>query len=177
MKDFTDFIDDMQIYPINFMGGSFTWSNKDGIMSKIDRIFGNSEWKHKFSFYIATFLPGGLSEHSPIILCTSEAPAQSRAPFKLFNHLLDHLGFLENLTTSWNITCNYRGVGNTWSKLKSVKNGLKSLHSLDISKISNKVNSWRALLHDAQSNVLNDPCSIKLLSVKKDSFDQFKKCY
>lgn len=74
MKDFLEFIDEMQVYLIISIGGTFNWSNKDGIMSKIDHIFYNVEWKDKFSDYSASFILGGLFDHSAIILNTSETP-------------------------------------------------------------------------------------------------------
>lgn len=47
MKYFLNVVDDMQVYPINSIGGTFTWTIRAGLMSKIDHIFGNDKRKDK----------------------------------------------------------------------------------------------------------------------------------
>lgn len=120
MKAFLEFIDRMQEYPIISIGGTFTWSNIDGIISKIDHIFGNVEWKDKFFDCSTSFIPSGLSDQFVIILNTSETPIQRKTPFKVFNNLLDHSAFIYCLVYNWSISTNFKGVGGIWFKLKNV---------------------------------------------------------
>lgn len=86
IKDFLNAIDDLQIFPLNSVGGTFAWSNKDGVLSKIDHVFSNSDWFAKFSHCIATFLPRGISDHSSIIISTIDCIAGHKAPFKVLGY-------------------------------------------------------------------------------------------
>lgn len=81
-------------------------------------------------------------------------PSSRKAPFRLFNHLMEHPNFIFILLSSWNIPCNFKGLGGVWYKLKHVKKNLETLHFSASSKVANKVEQWRALLFDAQSYVL-----------------------
>lgn len=56
MKDFHDYINEMQVYPIHSFGGTYTWSNKDGLLSTIYYIFGNDVWKDIFLTVLCPFV-------------------------------------------------------------------------------------------------------------------------
>lgn len=72
-------------------------------MSRIDHIFGNFAWFDTFSDCIASFLPEGLSDHAAILVNTSVLSSNRKAPFKIFNHLLEHPYFMDILSSSWDI--------------------------------------------------------------------------
>lgn len=173
IKDFSKCIDEIQVYPLTTVSGSFTWSNRDGIMSKIDHIFGNALQKDKFYDCSVTYFPGGLFDHSAINLYTSNVLMHRRVPFKLFNHLLDHPNFYTNLVNSWCTPTSYKGVGSVWDKLKAVKKCLKELYLVDHTKISHKVDNQHSILLETQSSIISS--SGDLLPVEKNQKPQFKK--
>lgn len=86
-----------------FGGHFFTWSNRreEGpILRKLDRALVNSEWDSRFSGSEATFLPPGVSDHSPVVVKVAEMP-RSRKPFRFFNFWADHPGFLPLVREVW----------------------------------------------------------------------------
>lgn len=141
-------------------------------MSKIDHIFGNAYWKDKFTDSSTSFILGGLSDHTVVILNSYDIPIKRRAPFKIFNHLFDHLNFLEHLTSSWSTTTKFKGVVGIWYKFKNVKNNLKALHVSNVNKVADKVNYWSYVLFDAQSSSLSG--SLISIPTEKIAYGEFK---
>lgn len=139
MKDFFNSIYEMQVYPIKYVGGNFTQSNQDGLMSMIDHIFSNSNWIVKYSDSSATFLPEGLSNLTATILNTSEVVIPKMTPFKISSHLLSHPMFHDHLVSIQCTSSSYKGVGGIGDKFQEVKKSLKTLHLTDHSKVEEKV--------------------------------------
>lgn len=173
MNNFITAIDDMHIFLVKSVSGSFTWSNKDGLLSKIDHGFGNSLQHDKFLDCAAKFFPGGLSDHSPMVINTNDLTCKKKAPFKVFNHLFNNSEFSNVVTHSWGCEVPFHGVGGVWAKFKKVKANLKTLHLNMKNKIADKVYYWRAILHDAHNSNIN--ANPGLLGVEKDAYIQFKK--
>ncbi|KAJ8431546.1 hypothetical protein Cgig2_009624 [Carnegiea gigantea] len=78
IQELTNFIANCEVLEMPSSGAFFTWTNKT-IWSKIDRVFINSVWHNVFDYTLATVLPPGLSDHSPILTQshgTSKPPLQ-----------------------------------------------------------------------------------------------------
>ncbi|KAJ9544912.1 hypothetical protein OSB04_024619 [Centaurea solstitialis] len=72
MEDFYMCIEDIELIDIQYSGIQFTWCQKpqgeDGINRKLDRILGNVEFTSTFLDATVSFLPRGISDHSPGVL-------------------------------------------------------------------------------------------------------------
>lgn len=75
---------------------------------------------------IASFLCGGLSNHSTTLINTCVVPISPKAPFKVFNFLLYHPQSHDCLVIGWFTPLIYKGIGGIWDKLKVVKQVLKA---------------------------------------------------
>ncbi|KAJ8444596.1 hypothetical protein Cgig2_013875 [Carnegiea gigantea] len=67
IQELTNFMANCEVLEMPSSGAFFTWTNKT-IWSKIDRLFINSIWHEVFDYTLATVLPRGLSDHSPILI-------------------------------------------------------------------------------------------------------------
>lgn len=75
-------------------------------MSKIDHIFGNAFWKDILLIVLLLFF---LEVY--LTINTLEVLIRRRAPFKVFNHLLNHPEFYNHLVNSWCTLAIFQGVG------------------------------------------------------------------
>ncbi|XP_022007408.1 uncharacterized protein LOC110906609 [Helianthus annuus] len=77
MKDFQSCLDDIEMFDINSSGFHFTWNQKPkkgvGLLKKIDRVLGNTQFVTLFPRAVALFHPYRLSDHCPSILKIPEA--------------------------------------------------------------------------------------------------------
>ncbi|KAF8034234.1 hypothetical protein BT93_C0503 [Corymbia citriodora subsp. variegata] len=72
---------------LRYVGIRFTWSTSLGPhrkQRKIDRVLVNSKWSMVYSYLEATFLPPGISDHSPMLVKVLASRPQ-KSPFKFFN--------------------------------------------------------------------------------------------
>lgn len=69
MRDFNQFIENLELTDPPMMGRQFTWcnSNDDGRWSRIDRVLMSSEWVERFNFKLWG-LERSLSDNYPLLL-------------------------------------------------------------------------------------------------------------
>ncbi|KAI8559857.1 hypothetical protein RHMOL_Rhmol04G0208000 [Rhododendron molle] len=69
MRDFSEFMDRMEMVDIPMTGRSFTWSNfqANATQSKLDRFLFSQEFLHKFKV-VQWGLPRPISDHCPIMI-------------------------------------------------------------------------------------------------------------
>ncbi|XP_074288604.1 uncharacterized protein LOC141613760 [Silene latifolia] len=69
--------------------GLLTWNNKQPPetrkYSRLDRFLVNAEWISVFPDLFAMFLPEGLFDHNPCVVCKDNMDRQRNIPFKYFN--------------------------------------------------------------------------------------------
>ncbi|KAF8020368.1 hypothetical protein BT93_G0923 [Corymbia citriodora subsp. variegata] len=85
---------------LRYVGYRYTWSCSSGInrkLRKIDRVLVNSKWCQDFSYSEASFLPPGISDHTPMIVRVTNPVARNK-PFKFFNFWMEHPHFHAILT-------------------------------------------------------------------------------
>ncbi|KAL2900740.1 hypothetical protein RDABS01_025822 [Bienertia sinuspersici] len=72
---------------IPFKGAPFTWTNnregKDLIFERLDRAYGNHEWKDLYPNASGWNFPIFLSDHGPISLDTNPSDAKKKRPYRL----------------------------------------------------------------------------------------------
>ncbi|XP_075075657.1 uncharacterized protein LOC142162788 [Nicotiana tabacum] len=90
--DFQTCVDDTGLGLLNRKGCQWSWCNKrDGtnrIYSNIDWSLGNSYWFIQYGYTEAIYENYGVSDHSPIVLCTEIIRNHLPKPFRLLNVLL-----------------------------------------------------------------------------------------
>ncbi|KAF7141710.1 hypothetical protein RHSIM_Rhsim06G0052000 [Rhododendron simsii] len=72
LQDFRNFIDDIDLIDVGYVGYPFTWNNKRegraNIRMRLDRVVVNSRWRTYFSSGSLHHLKPGGSDHCPILL-------------------------------------------------------------------------------------------------------------
>ncbi|KAL9677317.1 hypothetical protein QQ045_005545 [Rhodiola kirilowii] len=76
MMKFRETVDDCGLYDLGYKGLPFTFSNRRAgfleMKARLDRAFGNMEWKRLFSGYVVTHLISSVSDHLPLLSCKED---------------------------------------------------------------------------------------------------------
>lgn len=167
ISDFRDCLNTLGVTDLQYTGEFYTWrdcSLHQPLLRKLDRVLVNDQWLLRFDMSRAQFLPRGLSDHNPAAVCLGLPRERIFKPFQIFQHLLDHPQFSEIVSDAWTDSVH----GSPWyvltTKLKRVKEGLKSLNG-SFGNLHNKVNLSRQALLDFQSLMVSP--IINLLFLKK----------
>lgn len=115
-----DCINSAGLYDLRFCGQFFSWSNRrnhDPILKKLDRVLINSSWESLFAGSEASFLPAGISDHSPMVIKLSDLP-KVRKPSAFFDFWADHPQFPALVGEVWNEDISGSPMFQLCSKLK-----------------------------------------------------------
>lgn len=126
MRDFNNFIDDMEFMDLQLLGRSFTWSNSqvNEKWSRIDRFLLHSEWLDRFNLK-QWGLARTLSDHCPILLMEDERDWGPK-PFRFFNAWLENKECLIIMENAWRVNHKHRWAAvRICMKLKGMKEALK----------------------------------------------------
>lgn len=86
MCRFTKCVDDGGLIDLGFMGYPYTWSNqragKANIQERLDRFFGNADWRHNFPHASVQHLIATCSDHKLILLLTNPILPSRPKPFR-----------------------------------------------------------------------------------------------
>jgi len=127
MTEFSDFIFEQGFMDLSLVGGSFTWSNNQEILSwsRLDRFLVSLDWEVKFLGTLQKRLPRLCSDHFPILLDCGGVQWGSR-PFKFENMWLKAEGFVDRVRLWWESNRFQGSPSFIFSqKLKTLKNDLK----------------------------------------------------
>ncbi|KAJ9535522.1 hypothetical protein OSB04_un001343 [Centaurea solstitialis] len=163
MIDFRECLKDIEVEDINASGLHFTWSQKPlakegskGLLKKIDRVLGNLCFVGDFPSAHVSFLPFGVSDHSPAVVSLPNLSSFRPRPFKFCNYLADNKGFLPLVLDAWSLDFPGCSMFSVVSKLKVVKKGLRKL-KLDHGDVSKNVERLRGDLERIQLDCDLDP--------------------
>lgn len=108
MVEFNSCLSQLEIRDLRFHGLRFTWSNKrpeDPIAKKLDRALINEHWLDLHPRSLAQFLAPEISDHTPCcIILDCPLPLAGTKPYKFFNYLTSHPGFLSLVAEFWTCT-------------------------------------------------------------------------
>ncbi|XP_026443845.1 uncharacterized protein LOC113343998 [Papaver somniferum] len=147
INDFSDWMDDNDLFEAEFLGSKFTWANgKSGvrrILCKLDRAIINEAWLNKFENWRCKALPREVSDHFSLIGFPFSNPRPKRDPFRVQKMWFSHPNFMRMVIESWNAPVsgspafifpynlkrlkaamkewNLRVFGNVYAKLKQAK--------------------------------------------------------
>lgn len=115
---------------------------------------------------LASFLPRGVSDHNPAAVSTGLTYASTRNPFQFFNHLIDHKDFMPTVASIWSTYFE----GDAWfvltSKLKRLKQALKTLNR-NCGNLHTRVIDSRKALSNFQDALPSLPSSELLIEERR----------
>lgn len=87
MQEFEHCVNEIEVEDACSSGMHFTWTQKmlnpsAGILKKLDRIMVNGNFIMKFAKAYVTFLPNGISDHSPALLQFPQNREKKPKPFR-----------------------------------------------------------------------------------------------
>ncbi|XP_074267052.1 uncharacterized protein LOC141590354 [Silene latifolia] len=155
------------------IGGSgceYTWTNKQDdstrTWSKLDRALANPDLFNYFPTTYATFLPAGISDHSPVLVNVFDDPhIQSR--FSFLNCWIAHPSYRKLITQAWHLPVQGNAMFRVFSKLKNVRASLYALHKQTYSDISIRAEASKTALLDCQTLLQSCPLSQDLILKQK----------
>ncbi|KAL7179501.1 hypothetical protein ACSBR1_042822 [Camellia fascicularis] len=164
-EDFNSCILQSNLVDLSYGGCQFTWANKrsegDYIATKIDRVLVNEAWLDAFPASLATFLPSGISDHSPAVVNLSGVVTSFKKPFKYFDFWADHENFGPVVSSVWHQYIQGVPMFRVCQKLKNLKLVLKALNKKNFSDISTRVQASNSELLSAQGKLDKDPSNVK----------------
>ncbi|GMP97184.1 hypothetical protein CsSME_00045547 [Camellia sinensis var. sinensis] len=176
-EEFNSCILQAELVDLSYGGCQFTWANKrtsgDYIASKIDRVLVNETWLDAFPASFATFLPSGISDHSPVVVHISDKVTSFKKPFKYFDFWVDHEDFSSVVSTIWNQYIQGVPMFRVCQKLKNLKPALKALNKKDFSDITTRVHTSRSELLSAQCKLDKDPSNTSLQQLERTFYKQY----
>ncbi|KAF8116107.1 hypothetical protein N665_0022s0037 [Sinapis alba] len=157
MRDFRDFLDSCSLFDLQYLGNSFTWSNKH-VAKKLDRILTNDAWNQRFPAAIGVFGEQGFSDHSPACVFLDQHKPKQKRPFKFFAYLNQHEDFKEFIHITWS-SLTFSGTKQfvVSKKLKQLKNCIRCFDKANYSQLEERVEEAYHLLTMAQRTNLANP--------------------
>ncbi|PWA75684.1 RNA-directed DNA polymerase, eukaryota, Reverse transcriptase zinc-binding domain protein [Artemisia annua] len=160
MREFKDCVNSMEVADDNSTGLHFTWNQKpkdsNGTLKKIDRTMGNLQFCDIFPGSFAIFQPYRISDHSPCVLRIHQVAKLKPKPFKFSNFLVHKEGFLDTVTSGWNLNVNGCALYRVVKRLKGLKSPFrKLLHNQG--NLHERVDRIRKDLDEVQKAIDRDP--------------------
>ncbi|GJV02850.1 RNA-directed DNA polymerase, eukaryota, reverse transcriptase zinc-binding domain protein [Tanacetum coccineum] len=106
MQDFRRCLEILDLEDIAAYGMFYTWiqkrdNPKTGILKKLDRVLGNSNFIARYGSSYANFLPYVTSDHCPVTLVYPETKACKPKSFRFVNFLADKENFIPTVKNNW----------------------------------------------------------------------------
>ena len=129
-RAFNQFIIDSDLLDIPLGGVSFTWSNKEGKRSKLDRFLVSENLFMAYPNLSALVLPKGLPDHNPILLFEQYVD-YGPPPFRFFHSWFKIVDFDNLVISSWAETIDHETNAMIIFKRKliNLKNAIKQWNS------------------------------------------------
>nr|GFA71700.1 hypothetical protein [Tanacetum cinerariifolium] len=133
----------------------------EGILKKIDRVFGNLEFNESFVGAHAIFHPYRVSDHSPTVLILPSKTKFLPKPFKFINILAHHVKFKDVVSEGWASSVSGFCMFKVVKKLKILKKPLRKLLYAH-GNIHENVTRLRTEVDNAQKALDTDPFNLSL---------------
>ncbi|XP_022030437.1 uncharacterized protein LOC110931348 [Helianthus annuus] len=165
MKEFQACVDDIEMVDLNRTGIHFTWNQKPkkgiGLMKKIDRVMGNTQFIATFPSAVAMFYPSRLSDHCPCVLKVPEINKPKHRPFKFANFLVHKPEFMGIVKQAWDTSVSGVHQFSVVKKLRLLKPPLRGL-LFQQGNLHKKVQLLRDKLDGIQRDLDTDLNSVNL---------------
>lgn len=164
---------------LRFIGNVFSWNNRQEgdkrIACKLDRVLVNEEWCRTYENSVASFLPSGISDHSPFYVDFGPSFVVKRVPFRFFNFWVQNDSFLEIVRKVWERNVKGSPMFVLVTKLKALKKELKILNRQQYGDISTRVHKVREDLEETQRKLHLNPTNHELIKEEKMKLQEFSK--
>ncbi|XP_062088346.1 uncharacterized protein LOC133794920 [Humulus lupulus] len=178
-QEFRDCVDYCQLEDLKFSGAFFTWNNKQQpefrVCSKIDRALVNSAWAESFPFSEAVFLSEGIFDHSPILVSLHQDVVCGKKHFRYFSMWKGAGNFDEKVAQSWNEGVVGTEMFKLTTKLKRLKQVLKSINKEGFNDLQQQATEAQKALLELQGRINNDPLNSHLLFEEQTAREKFIK--
>ncbi|KAJ9536012.1 hypothetical protein OSB04_un000818 [Centaurea solstitialis] len=165
MVDFFECVDDIEVFDLRYTGIQHTWCQKpkdeSGLRRKLDRVMGNIAFTSMFGNASVTFLPRGISDHSPSLLAFKVGIRKRRWGFKFDNYLVNHNSFLPIVSDVWRQRVDGTFMFRVTQRLKALKKPLRNLRNT-YGDLRIRVNKLKEELDIVQLAADLDPFSVAL---------------
>lgn len=139
MRDFQNFLSEMEVRDIPLIGRRFTWSNfqETNIQSRLDRFVFSQEWLDHFKLS-QWGLQRLISDHCPVLI-TDEVKDWGKKPFRFINAWLTHPKCLQIIKEGWEADSSLGWAGfRILQKLSGIKIKLKEWNSSEFGNLNTK---------------------------------------
>ncbi|CAL9238076.1 unnamed protein product, partial [Arabidopsis halleri] len=161
MNEFQSCIDTCELLHLSSRGAEHTWYNgqpSNPITRKLDRALINESWLMAFpqsSLFVDA--PGG-SDHSPLLISTSDSVERRKVPFKFYSFFTTHPDFPSIVESAWNLDLAHTStMFSLCQRLKAVKLGCKALNRTSFSNIQARSAEAHDMLTSIQNQLLTSP--------------------
>ncbi|XP_043697333.1 uncharacterized protein LOC122648146 [Telopea speciosissima] len=174
-EDLTSFIYDSDLVDLKWKGELFTWNNRQEgssrVCCKLDRALVNLHWMDTLRSSEATFLPPGLSDHSPAVVSILERMNFGPKLFRFFEAWIGREGFEEVVTRGWDCPVNMKlnPMLRFAAHLKNVKAELKKWNKDSIGDVFLAVKNATAELTHIQVNLTAQPNDSNLVNLESEA--------
>ncbi|XP_059669250.1 uncharacterized protein LOC132314395 [Cornus florida] len=143
MTDFTECLQETELDDLKFSGILYFWSKKilgDAcIAKKLERALVNLGWTKNFPSSECTFLPPGISDHSPILITLDLNTPRRCVPFRFFNTWSSHPKFHSTVHEVWITYIRGTSMFQVVQKLKLLKKVLRASCKKEFSDVDAKL--------------------------------------
>ncbi|XP_074318592.1 uncharacterized protein LOC141655409 [Silene latifolia] len=157
----------MAVVDIQATGSLFTWNNKqqpeDRIYSRINRFMVNKAWSDHFPELYANFLPEGMMDHTPCLICSSTQVHKPKS-FKYYNMWGASKEFVPLIKRCWSSTIQRTPLFRVTKNLKLLKPALKDLNREKFSDIKNATAIKQSRVAELQGMIGKDPSNMFLVT-------------
>ncbi|XP_059627223.1 uncharacterized protein LOC132270018 [Cornus florida] len=171
MMDFKKCLHTANLEDLNFSGVLHSWSNRSpgitNIARKLNRVLINDSWNHIFPLSYCSFLTPSISDHTPMIINLGNPKPQRKVPFRYFNSWSDHDDFLPLVQSHWNTLITGHIIFQVVSKLKNLKQPLKSKFGKPLSSLQDEIQRVKASLSSCQMALDSAPNNLALRTQEK----------
>ncbi|XP_010456454.1 PREDICTED: uncharacterized protein LOC104737901 [Camelina sativa] len=161
MAEFQDCIDNCELLEMVGNGSSNIWYNNqeaNPITRKLDRCLTNEAWFNSFPQSTALYDDPCGSDHTPILVSTSNERERRKVPFKFYNLFTSHPDYPALIQNAWNNNDHIRSpMYRLCQNLKAVKMGCKTLNRTSFSNIQARTAEVQEELKRIQTQILTSP--------------------
>ena len=145
MRDFSRWINELQLLDIPLLGLRFTWRRNDS-KSRLDRVLCDGDWWTKFPNMNLTGLCRSFSDHNPLLLMMEMSTNWGPKPFRYHDAWSLHPKFKSFVVDEW------RNIPQVplHTKLKLIKTPLKTWRRQHFDDMDNKIANLEKVIHDLE---------------------------
>ncbi|XP_021751224.1 uncharacterized protein LOC110716881 [Chenopodium quinoa] len=178
VRDFKEFVEDMNFMEIQSKRSYFSWSNKAHVeartLTRIDTGLINFEWLLQFPNVEAVYISPSLSDHTPLLYEIFPPSPRKGKPFRFLNCLITHPDFMSLVQEVWNNGVQGNPMNRIWKKLKNLKVQLKDLNLNSFCNVDERVDLAQQALLDIQDQMALDLHSFVLMEQETTAINQLK---